>query len=113
MACAVTMDPAAIGPHPTNYRAAVKRYIEKTFFDPYSLRSVRLSIPREGHIFFQQGWIVCLEANAKNRFGAYTGLRRTALLIRNDEVIGSSSGERLCDDPTLAFSRWEELGSGK
>ncbi len=106
-ACAVKPDPQAIGPYPDDYRGVVKAYVEETFYDPYSMRNVALSNPQQGHVYFEQGWVVCLQANAKNRMGAYTGLKRTALLINRDRVINMMEEAPFCDQVTL--SPWPEM----
>jgi len=73
--CAVTANPQAIGPFPDGYKEVIKAHILRTFYDPYSIRSALLSYPTEGHLFFRQGWIVCFQANAKNRMGGSSAFR--------------------------------------
>lgn len=107
LAGCVTANPEQIGPFPTNYEQAVETYVKENFFDPYSMRDVSLSVPQQGHLYFQQGWISCLEANAKNRFGAYTGLKRTALLINNGRVVQSMPDAPLCQQ--VGVSPWSRL----
>lgn len=105
--CIVKPDAAAIGPYPDNFKQIIREYVEKSFFDPYSMKSVALSYPTEGHIFFNQGWIVCLQANAKNRFGAYTGLRTTAYLINNYKVTQTMADAPMCQSAQISFSSWD------
>ena len=105
--CAVKPDHAQIGPYPAEYRDLVKGHIDRTFFDPYTMRNVSISYPSQGHLFFRQGWLVCVEANAKNRFGAYTGLKRQVYLINEDRVINSMDGSRICSE--LALSPWPDM----
>lgn len=100
-------NPTAIGPYPETYKAAVKSYIEKQYYDPYSMRSVAISEPQQGHLYFQQGWVVCLQANAKNRFGAYVGRRVTALLINNNTVTQDMVDAPLCKNVFL--KPWPEM----
>ncbi len=108
--CAVTPNPEAIGPYPDNYKDILKTYVLRNYFDPYSIRSASVSQPVQGHFFFQQGWIVCLELNAKNRMGGYIGLKRTAYLINRGVIIQTIEQPPLCDDPRLFFySAWPEL----
>lgn len=89
------------GPYPTAYRAIAKNYVRQTFFDPYSIRDAEISQPKPGQmaipgiIKVETGWIVCVRANAKNRMGAYTGIRDTVMVIRDGQVLGS-----LSDQPT-------------
>ena len=106
----VTADPAQIGPFPSAYKATVAQGIKDIFFDPYSLRDVAIAEPRQGQVAFQQGWVVCVRSNGKNRFGAYTGLKDTAFLIRNDKVIGAT--EDFPDCASMKFTPWPEQDSG-
>lgn len=73
--CMVKPDQDQIGPYPYGYTETLKSYVKKHYFDPYSMRDVAHSTPIQGHLYFKQGWLVCIEANAKNRMGAYTGLK--------------------------------------
>ena len=106
-ACVTTSDPKAVGPYPGDHRKTVKAHVEQAFFDPYSLRNVAISNPRIGHLFFQQGWIICFQANAKNRMGGYTGLQRTAYLIHNDRVVRTMQRAAFCNQVHLV--PWEEM----
>jgi hypothetical protein len=108
--CTVTADPAKIGPFPTDYKATIKATILKQFFDPYSMRSVSISYPETGYLFFQQGWIVCVEANAKNRMGGYVGLRQTAYLIHEDAVAQEMEDAPLC--AKVSYQPWPEMENG-
>ena len=107
--CAVTPNPEAMGPYPTHYKEVIKTHIQRSFFDPYSLRGVSISMPMQGHLFFQQGWIVCLEANAKNRMGGYIGLQRTAYLLNYDAVLQSMDKAPLCNNPQVSYTPWPEI----
>lgn len=107
--CTITPDPEEIGPYPTRYKQIIKQEVLTTYYDPYSVRSVAITSPRRGHIFFQQGWIVCLKANAKNRMGGYVGLKKTAYLINRGEVVKTSVGASMCDSPKLNYTPWPEL----
>jgi len=107
--CAVTPNPDAIGPYPTDYKQMLKSHVLRTYFDPYSIRSVSVSQPIQGHLFFRQGWIVCLESNAKNRMGGYIGLQRTAYLLNRGNVVQTMEKAPLCNDAQVSYSPWPEL----
>jgi hypothetical protein len=109
LGCAVKPDPDVIGPYPNGYENIIKNHVLKTYYDPYSIRSARLSYPNQGHILFQQGWIVCLEANSKNRMGGYTGLKRTGYLIRSGLVLQVAENAQLCNDPSVYYHDAPEL----
>lgn len=105
--CAVTPNPEAIGPYPLEYKDILKTYILRTYYDPYSIRSASVSLPMEGQIFFQQGYVVCLEANAKNRMGGYVGLKRTAYLINRGAVVQTMENLPWCEKASLF--PWPEI----
>ena len=105
-----TRDPEKIGPYPSDYEQILIRHIEQSFFDPYSMRGVKISTPQAGHLFFQQGWIVCIEANAKNRMGAYVGVAQHAFLINSGSVVNSAKNPPLCKEMFLL--PWLEMDSG-
>jgi hypothetical protein len=107
--CAIKPNPEEIGPYPSNYKEMLKAHVLRTYFDPYSLRSVSVSQPIQGHLFFQQGWVVCLESNAKNRMGGYAGLQRTAYLLNRNAVVQTMEKATLCDDARVSYSPWPEL----
>lgn len=107
--CAVTPNQNEIGPYPASYEKIVKTHILRTFFDPYSIRSASISEPVQGHLLFQQGYIVCVELNAKNRMGGYIGLQKTAYLLNRDTVVQTMTKAPLCNSPQLNFSPWPEL----
>lgn len=85
------------GPPPTNYRQIVRDYVRQTFKDPYSVRDAEISPPKmtEGPTLIPplgpmtMAWVVCIRANAKNAFGAYTGLQQTAVVIYKDRAVNS------------------------
>lgn len=107
--CAVKPNPEAIGPYPSDYKEIIKSHVLKTYFDPYSIRSASISQPIQGHLFFEQGWIVCLEANSKNRMGGYIGVQQTAYLLNRGSVIQSMEKASMCNSPKVSFLPWPEL----
>ena len=102
-------NPESAGQPPTDHKAAVANYIKTTFFDPYSLRDVAISDPVPGIMFYQSGYLVCFQANAKNRMGGYIGIHRTGLLLRNDAVIAYLDEDSRCYAPELAMAPWPEM----
>lgn len=88
----VGTDPAAIKATmdrdlPDNYKSLIIQSVRKDFFDPYSIRSAGLAEPR----IFVNTVVVCIEANAKNKLGGYTGLKPTAYVFNYKQL--SSHGE--------------------
>lgn len=43
--------------------------------------------------FPHSGWMVCLRANAKNQFGAYTGRQVTGMLFQDGAISVTLSGQ--------------------
>ncbi len=92
--CNTTVQPPAqASPPPANYRATVAAEVANAFFDPYSIRDAEISQPVYKTGIFDgtnlvpyQGWAVCVRANAKNRFGAYSG-RNFSLFLFNGEAV--------------------------
>lgn len=106
----VTPNADEIGPYPTDFKSILQQHIEETFFDPYSMRSVKVSTPRQGHIFFRQGWDVCFQVNARNRMGGYVGLTRYAYLLNRGAVVNSMKEPPWCRGVPLV--PWPEMDSG-
>lgn len=81
-------------PAPGNWREAARKGARKALFDPYTARDVEIAAPVPASMVFDggtliphKGWMICMRANAKNRFGAYTGQQLTGMLIEeNGEV---------------------------
>ena len=103
-----------VGSLPQDYKRTIKLHVLQNFFDPYSIRNASISnpvLPRSG--WYADGWLVCLEVNAKNRMGGYTGLSRTAYFLRLGQgvvrVVESEDGEYYCSDNRIVFSPWPEL----
>lgn len=107
--CAVTLNPDAVSPSPTNYRQTIKAYVFRTYFDPYSIRSAFISQPIYGYLSSRQGWIVCLESNAKNIMGSYIGIQRTAYLLDQDNEVYTMENAPLCDHSQITYFPWPEL----
>ncbi len=75
---------------PDNYRQMVAAHVRETFFDPYSIRDASISSPVAGVNIYGQTNTVCVRANAKNRMGAYAGIRSTAVVFNADKITTSN-----------------------
>lgn len=97
--CATTPTPTKThGPFPENYKSILKSYILRSYIDPYTLRNVSVSTPVQasrGGWFNNEpaGWLVCVEANGKNRMGGYTGIQVSAFVINNGMIVDSGSSK--------------------
>jgi hypothetical protein len=84
------------GPYPKDYEAIVQNYIRTTFKDPYSIRDLSIQKPTKGWvtgawIFGEKpityGWEIIFAVNGKNGFGAYTGLQKIDLVVRDGKIV--------------------------
>ena len=93
--CATTSSQIATadyGRYPANYEGIVQNWINSAFFDPYSIRDLRINPPKKYYLrpLFQRayyGYRVRVSCNAKNRMGGYIGKEIRNLLIRNGMII--------------------------
>ena len=86
-----TADTQAYGPYPTNYKEIVIKWLDTQLIDAGSARIEWGGDPKPAdlgtkgeHVY---GYLVNFKVNARNRFGAYTGMQSHGALIRNGEVI--------------------------
>ena len=107
--CVAKFNQQQAGLPPMDHKATVAAYIKSSFFDPYSLRDVSISDAERGVLFYQSGYLVCVECNGKNRMGGYIGLQRTSMLIRDDKVVLTANNDRFCYRPELTYHPWPEM----
>lgn len=74
---------------PPNYREVVAAKVRETFFDPYSIRDASISAPFPGTSILGTVETVCVRANAKNRVGAYIGIKATSFTFRAGQLQAS------------------------
>jgi hypothetical protein len=79
------------GPRPTNYESVLKeKYFNNSLHDPFSAQ-YRFREPKKywtkNLSGLYVGWLVIVECNAKNQFGAYTGWQPRAFIMRGDEIV--------------------------
>jgi hypothetical protein len=84
-------DTALYGSYPTNYKEIVMKWLEDQLIDAGSARIEWNGDPKPAdlgkngqHLY---GYLVQFKVNARNRFGAYTGMQQHGVLIKNGEVI--------------------------
>jgi hypothetical protein len=87
-ACVANRNEPAI---PPNYRDLVVSELRSSLKDPYSVRDAQISQPTG--ILGTQG--ICVRFNAKNSFGAYTGLQTEAFVFSGGQArqVISSCGD--------------------
>ena len=94
----------------SSYETPVASYIKRYFVHADSLRAVKIGEPFSGKLHGRAGSIVCVEMDAKNTAGSYTGLKRTAFLVKDEKVIESDYDTPVCKDQQLAA--WPEMDVG-
>ena len=94
----------------STYEAPVAAYIKRYFVHADSLRAAKIGEPFPGKLHGRTGSIVCVEMDAKNTAGTYTGPKRTAFLVKDEKVIESDYDTPVCKDKQLAV--WPEMNAG-
>jgi len=109
--CAVKWTQEGAGPYPDNYREVVAAHMKQSYFDPYTLRDVQIGEPIPGVFGMLQGYLVCVQANARNRLGGYVGLARNSYLIDNTRVKFAISKDNRCyrDEKLSKLYPWPEM----
>ena len=102
-----SLEPADAG---ANYQAPIAAYIKRYFVHPESLRDVKIGAPFSGKLRDRAGSIVCVEMNAKNNTGSYSGPKRTAFLVKDEKVLESDYDTSTCSNQQLAA--WPEMDAG-
>jgi len=85
------VDTSRYGPYPANYKEIVTKWLEKQLLDAASAHIEWNGDPKPAHLGTEgghlYGYLINFKVNARNRFGAYTGMQSHGVLIRNGEVI--------------------------
>ncbi len=97
---------------PDNYRELVAAHFREGLKDPYSVRDVGISAPRQEFVGIFNGGMrdaVCVRLNAKNSFGAYIGVRRHVVIFNGGRVAASGDNPFACqaDVEFLPFPQME------
>lgn len=107
----VDIEKVGYGAYPENHEQIVKDYFSMAAKDPDSLKyhSISKPVPKYRKRLLPSevqtdaaGYMVCAVVNGKNSYGAYTGYRTTAFLIRDDKIIvvypdGRYMGDSVCN----------------
>lgn len=92
---------------PEQYREQIRSYVKNNFKDPYSIRDAQISpplrddnpMPLPSGLWASGFYIVCFKANAKNAFGAYTGIKTHGVIFIDgavDSVLSNPRFESFC-----------------
>ena len=86
-----TADTERYGQYPTNYKEIVMKWLDTQLIDAGSARIEWDGDPKPSSMGTKDkplfGYLVNFRVNARNRFGAYTGMQSHGALIHNGEVI--------------------------
>lgn len=104
---------ADYGSKPTNYKKVIKEHIADNLIDPESARFTKFSKPQKSWMsefqgfknFKYYGWLVCVDVNAKNSFGGYTGKKTYVALLRGDKVVYYQQGIQR----QIAYGMWKHF----
>ena len=84
-------DTERYGQYPTNYKEIVMKWLDTQLLDAGSAHIEWSGDPKPASLGTKDkplyGYLVNFKVNARNRFGAYTGMQSHGALIRNGDVI--------------------------
>lgn len=85
--------------------------------DPDSIRDAAIGVPHAcvgglSHVADMPNVCVCVELNARNSLGGYTGLKRTEVLIRDTRVVDVITPAREMTYPCGAMTPFPEMNGG-
>ena len=86
-------DPAVYGEYPRNYQQIITSWLAEMLADPASANIEWMGLPKPSEMIDKKkrkrlvGYLVEFKVNSRNRFGAYTGMQKKSVLIRDGKVI--------------------------
>ncbi len=87
---------ANYGSYPSDYKDVIQNYFARVLIDPYSAVYSEWRGPAQGYVYDMSGvyfgYRVCVEVNAKNRMGGYTGSAPYFIIINNGHILKSEGG---------------------
>src|SRR5262245_52344993 len=72
---------------PPNYKAQIIDYMRTTLKDPYSVRAAAIGPAQEVKYNWQSWPGVCVRLNAKNSYGAYSGLETLVAAFKDGKLM--------------------------
>lgn len=95
IAAQVDIANADFGPYPNDYEALIKQWAATGLKDPESARYGRISKPRKEWMVESlkpfYGYSVCVDINAKNAYGGYTGAQKFWFMFRDGKIVRSQN----------------------
>lgn len=89
----VIADPRLYGEYPKNYQEIITKWLSEVLADPASANIEWGGAPTPAEMPDKKtkkrltGYLVEFKVNSRNRFGAYTGMQKKSVLIRDGRVI--------------------------
>ena len=89
----VVADPRIYGEFPKNYQEIITQWLNATLVDAPSAYVEWISQPKAGSLPEKKGgnplfgYVVEIKVNSRNRFGAYTGMQKHSVLIKDGKVL--------------------------
>jgi hypothetical protein len=89
----VVADPRIYGEFPKNYQEIITQWLNATLVDAPSAYVEWISPPKAGSLPLKKGadpisgYLVDIKVNSRNRFGAYTGMQKHTVLIKDGKVL--------------------------
>lgn len=103
----INLEKLSYGEKQKNYTTLIKKYFESTLKDPDSAKFYNFSKPKKEFIFNNKqpmgGYSVCVEVNAKNSYGGYTGKQLHWLFFKDDQIL------RVQGENSKMISRWHNI----
>lgn len=89
-------DPAVYGEYPKNYQDIINKWLAEVLVDPASANVEWMGPPTPTDTIDKKkkkrfvGYQVEFKVNSRNRFGAYTGMQKKTVIIRDGKIIKAS-----------------------
>ena len=89
----VIADPRVYGEYPKNYQEIITKWLAEVLADPASANIEWGGAPTAAEVPDKKtkkrlsGYLVEFKVNSRNRFGAYTGMQKKSVLIRDGKII--------------------------
>lgn len=86
-------DPAVYGEYPKNYQDLINKWLAEVLADPASANVEWMGPPKPAEVIDKRkrkkfvGYQVDFRVNSRNRFGAYTGMQKKSVVIRDGRII--------------------------
>ena len=92
---------ADYGEKPTLYKKVIEDYVKSGLIDPESAQLTNYSAPKKDWLGDNEiggktyiGWLVCVDVNAKNKYGGYVGRKMYSFIFKGNEITYAQSDVR-------------------